>query len=111
MNTDNSTIPASKRGSLKGGPLSRRGGFTFGSVNPCSRVCICGFSAEHIRLGRLRAVGLGLLAWFGLAIGASWAQTVYTPYTFVTLAGLPPGSADGTGSAARFNDPSGVAAD
>src|SRR5437867_13272422 len=113
MNTDNSTIPASKRGSLKGGPLSRRGGFTFGSVNPCSRVSICGFSVGHIRLGRLRAVGLGLLAWLGMATCASWAQSVYTPYTFVTLAGLAgsPGSADGTGSAARFNAATGVAVD
>ncbi len=36
-----------------------------------------------------------------------------TPYTFTTLAGLAgsPGSADGTGSAARFNQPWGVAVD
>jgi len=44
------------------------------------------------------------------------AQSIYTPYTFTTLAGIPPasagpGSADGTGSEARFNRPAGVAID
>ena len=37
------------------------------------------------------------------------AQSTYEPYSFTTFAGLPPGSADGTGSAARFNSPAGVA--
>ena len=42
----------------------------------------------------------------------SLAQSTYEPYTFTTLAGnAGPGSADGTGSAARFNHPSGVAVD
>src|SRR5947207_13621354 len=39
------------------------------------------------------------------------AQSTYEPYTFTTFAGLPPGSTDGTGSAARFNRPAGVAVD
>src|SRR5205823_2822513 len=39
------------------------------------------------------------------------AQSTYEPYSFTTFAGLPPGSADGTGSAARFNSPAGVALD
>jgi len=40
------------------------------------------------------------------------AQSDYaTPYTFTTLAGLPPGSADGTGIAAGFNNPEDVAVD
>jgi len=39
------------------------------------------------------------------------AQSTYEPYSFTTFAGLPPGSADGTGSAARFNSPAGVAVD
>src|SRR6266480_3848231 len=39
------------------------------------------------------------------------AQSTYEAYSFTTFAGLPPGSADGTGSAARFNTPSGVAVD
>lgn len=40
------------------------------------------------------------------------AQTHYTPYTFVTLAGGgEAGSADGPGSAARFNRPRGIAVD
>jgi sugar lactone lactonase YvrE len=54
---------------------------------------------------------LTLLAWT-LTTGKSLAQTIYEPYTFSTLAGgVGPGSADGTGSAARFNQPSGIAAD
>src|SRR6266702_1481982 len=44
--------------------------------------------------------------------GSLGAQSVYTPYTFTTLAGQASiGSADGTGSAARFSNPSGVATD
>ena len=48
-----------------------------------------------------------------LLAGSVGAQSVYTPYTFTTLAGLAgnSGSADGTGSAARFAGPSGVATD
>ena len=39
------------------------------------------------------------------------AQSNYEPYSFTTLAGIAPGSADGTGRAARFDHPSGVAVD
>ena len=44
---------------------------------------------------------------------ASQAQTTYEPFTFSTFAGAAgaPGSTDGTGSAARFTSPSGVAID
>jgi sugar lactone lactonase YvrE len=39
------------------------------------------------------------------------AQSTYEPYSFTTFAGLPPGSANGTGSAARFKLPVAVAID
>lgn len=48
------------------------------------------------------------------AISVLTAQTVYENYTFSTLAGWPeagPGWFDGTGSAARFNYPAGIASD
>jgi hypothetical protein len=38
-------------------------------------------------------------------------QSIYEPYTFVTFAGLSPGSADGVGIEARLNRPCAVAAD
>src|SRR5947208_16752283 len=99
MNTDTNAIAASKKGSLNSGPPRQRRGVAFRSVHLCPSVSICGFSVGHIRLGRLRAVGLGLLAWLGMATCASWAQSVYTPYTFGTLAGLAgvAGTNDGTG--------------
>jgi sugar lactone lactonase YvrE len=39
------------------------------------------------------------------------AQQNYEPYAFATFAGFPPGSANGTGPGAQFNEPYGVAAD
>ncbi len=63
-----------------------------------------------------------LLPAFWLMVVAAWAytsatearaQSVYSPYTFTNFAGLATGrgSADGTGSAARFNESEGVAVD
>jgi secreted PhoX family phosphatase len=44
-------------------------------------------------------------------IGAVQAQSNYQPYSFTTLAGMGPGSTNGTGSGARFDFPDGVAVD
>src|SRR5260370_32661811 len=60
------------------------------------------------------ALGLQSLAFVYafLLAGSLGAQSVYIPYTFTTLAGAAlTGSADGTGSAARFYNPVGVATD
>jgi len=59
---------------------------------------------------RNQACLLLTLASLALPEARALAQTVYTPYTFTTLAGNAGyGSVDGTGSAARFNSPDGVA--
>src|SRR5438876_4463574 len=51
-------------------------------------------------------IAMALMAIEGLA------QSIYTPYIFTTIAGNAGyGSADGTGSAARFTDPSGLTVD
>src|SRR5450432_3802018 len=41
----------------------------------------------------------------------AYAQSTYEPYSFSTFAGNPPGSVNGTGSAARFDGPFGTAVD
>ena len=49
-----------------------------------------------------------------LAAGVCWdahAESVYENYTFTNLAGMGPGSIDGSNSVARFSSPSGVTVD
>ncbi len=58
-----------------------------------------------------------IVAWSLIALTLSaipsLAQSIYTPYTFTTLAGQAgnAGSVDGSGRAARFNEPAGLALD
>src|ERR1700722_1527159 len=62
---------------------------------------------------KLLAATIGLVAATS-AVSTALAQATYDdPYAITTFAGLAgaPGSADGTGSAARFNFPFGVAVD
>src|SRR5260370_8595994 len=48
---------------------------------------------------------------FSALLTSAQAQINYEPYSFATFAGFPPGSANGTGPGAQFNEPSGVAVD
>ena len=68
-------------------------------------------SVEH-RARFLLTVAVLVWGGFGLPPAAT-AETVYEPFTFVSLAGPPesPGWFDGTGRAARFNLPAGLAID
>ena len=54
---------------------------------------------------------LSATLWILTLTAATWAQSTYEAYYFGTFAGIAPGSADGTGSAARFYRPTAVAVD
>src|SRR5438270_13544302 len=55
------------------------------------------------------------LLWFCLCVLAlqptAEAQSFYESYTFTTPAGIAPGSADGSGTSARFREPAGATQD
>jgi len=80
-----------------------------------SHCLVAGQSTKSLMKTRIKNVFLppSLIALLNLFLVCSLgAQSVYTPYTFRTLAGATSiGSADGTGSAARFAGPFGVATD
>src|SRR5207302_3159470 len=63
----------------------------------------------NIRLKTVAVAAVG--AAFFVMPGPAQAQSNYEPYSFATFAGFPPGSANGTGAGAQFNEPNGVAAD
>ena len=71
-------------------------------------------SKPNSPFGRLAGSWPGVLLWLAVLPLAALGQANYaTPYTFTTFAGLAgvAGTADGTNSAARFNQPVGVAVD
>jgi sugar lactone lactonase YvrE len=61
---------------------------------------------KRVRLPLLLLIACGACGGVGGQV-----QTIYEPYSITTLAGTPPGSADGTGSNARLDGPVGMAAD
>lgn len=68
-------------------------------------------AARHLARFRLQWPGIPALL-LVLLPAPAFGQETYTPYTFTTLASRASvGSEDGTGSAARFNSPQGVAVD
>ena len=73
----------------------------------------CSGSGEKVKLARLRwlTISLLLLITVGIGSGIAQVQTIYAPYAFNTFAGNPPGTSDGTGTAARFDGPFGLALD
>ncbi len=64
----------------------------------------------NTKLSKKMAMGVGLAC---LVPWLAWSQSTYEPYTFTTIAGngASAGSRDGTNGAARFDWPTGIAAD
>jgi sugar lactone lactonase YvrE len=79
------------------------------SVQPRARFPLANV-AMKIKGLLLTVTALGVLC---TAVNPSFAQSIYAPYTFTTLAGLAgsPGSADGANAAARFDLPTNVRLD
>jgi streptogramin lyase len=90
--------------------ISDGGGFAGTSTPTLVIAAILGMDGDQFRAVATNTSGTVTSAPMALAVGALPGGDVVA-YDFTTFAGLPQGSADGTGGAARFYGPSSVATD
>lgn len=67
----------------------------------------------NTRKRKIQSLGLSAQLFITLLPWAGFSQANYTPYTFTTIAGMPPslGTADGTNASAQFQFPNGAVTD